>query len=47
MKKTLPNFDSSRYPVGLLPQLNLRADAPGAELLQTLAERLPALITNL
>lgn len=32
---------------GLLPHLDLRSEAPGAELLQTLAERLPALITSL
>lgn len=32
---------------GLLPDLDLRPDAPGSELLQTLAHRLPELLNNL
>jgi hypothetical protein len=47
LRETLAAEGPALAAAGLLPALNLRPDAPGTELLQTLAERLPALINSL
>lgn len=47
LRETLANHGQALAAAGLLPLLDLRPEAPGDELLQTLAERLPALITSL
>lgn len=47
IRETLVAEGSALAASGLLPDLDLRPDAPGSELLQTLAERLPALLKSL
>ncbi|CAN5878165.1 hypothetical protein BH11VER1_BH11VER1_20450 [soil metagenome] len=47
LRETLAIQSPALAAAGLLPHLDLRPEAPGTELLQTLAERLPALITSL
>ena len=47
LRETLAAEGPALAAAGLLPALDLRPDAPSSELLQTLADRLPALISNL
>jgi hypothetical protein len=47
LRETLIAEGSALAASGLLPSLDLRSDAPGSELLQTLADRLPALLKSL
>jgi len=47
LRDTLVEQTPALAAAGLLPELDLRPEAPGAELLQTLAERLPALLSAL
>lgn len=47
LRETLAAEGPALAAAGLLPALDLRPEAPGAELLQTLAGRLPALINSL
>ena len=47
LRETLINEGPSLAASGLLPSLDLRPEAPGSELLQTLASSLPALIQSL
>jgi hypothetical protein len=47
LRETLVAEGSALAAAGLLPSLDLRPDAPGSELLETLADRLPALLKNL
>jgi hypothetical protein len=47
LRDTLAAHSPALAAAGLLPDLDLRPEAPGAELLQTLAERLPALLASL
>ena len=47
LRDTLAAQGQSLAAAGLLPRLDIRADAPGTELLETLSERLPRLIESL
>jgi len=47
LRETLIAEGSALAASGLLPSLDLRPDAPGSELLETLADRLPALLKSL
>lgn len=47
LREVLAAHGESLAAAGFLPQLDLRAEAPGTELLKTLAERLPALLGSL
>ena len=47
LRDTLALQGQSLAAAGLLPQLDVRADAPGTELLETLSERLPKLLASL
>lgn len=47
LRETLIAEGSALAASGLLPSLDLRHDAPGSELLQTLADRLPAFLKSL
>ena len=47
LRDTLAEHSPALAAAGLLPDLDLRPEAPGAELLQCLAERLPALLRSL
>lgn len=47
LRDTLATHSPALAAAGLLPGLDLRPDAPGSELLSTLAERLPSLIASL
>jgi hypothetical protein len=47
LRETLIAEGSALAASGLLPSLDLRPDAPGSELLQTLADRLPVLLKSL
>ncbi len=47
MRDTLAEHTPALAAAGLLPHLDMRPEAPGAELLQSLAERLPPLLHSL
>jgi hypothetical protein len=47
LRETLATEGPALAAAGLLPALDLRPDAPGVELLQTLADRFPALLNSL
>ncbi len=47
LRDTIAAQGQSLAAAGLLPRLDLRADAPGTELIETLSERLPALLASL
>jgi hypothetical protein len=47
LRGTLAAQSPALAAAGLLPDIDLRSEAPSTELLQTLAERLPALLSNL
>ncbi|MDP1588592.1 MAG: hypothetical protein Q8M07_12665, partial [Prosthecobacter sp.] len=47
LRDALTTHGQALASTGLLPALDLRSQAPGAELIQTLAERLPASIACL
>lgn len=47
LRESLATHGQALAAAGLLPALDLRPEAPGNELLQTLADRLPAAIANL